>query len=331
MSTTMLHKVFLLTLGVLAFVCPASAAQETWESWTAGTPSITAIEAQLGQVEARNDELPANAAPDSPEGALRVVDTHLHAAYTDTGLPDIYAGERMGQVVELAHGLARGSAPIVPLGDFNMIEGSDEYTAWMGLSGTSDVAAAFDARTSTIPNRDGAWDPFATGRRIDYAFVRDGRETHVRPLRIERIHDEQVMLGDHEGHVSDHAGLSLDVELVPRGGSPSPTTAHDLALRTEAVRLARTRLEEAPARTEARARRQTTLGLAGLVASGVTGFAGDLATRNRRGLLRALVFGLPALGLAASGVTVALGQAFTSSAAQQFAAAARLLDDFEAP
>jgi hypothetical protein len=95
------------------------------------------------------------------------------------------------------------------------------------------------------------------------------------------------------------------------------------------IQLARRRLEEAAARTDARGDRQTLAGVAGLVASGAGGLFVDLRTRDRRAVLRALAFALPALGVLGSGLTVAVGSGFTSAEARRFADVARLLRDFE--
>jgi len=264
---------------------------------------------------------------DTPGGELRLVNTHLHAAYADGGAKDDYTGERMAQVIELAHGLRDRRRPTLMVGDFNMHEGSEEYDVWRALAGVDDVAVRLDARRDTVE----VGHPYSSGpgedQRIDYAFVRDGDAARLQPVAIERIFDQPIDLGGHEGRYSDHHGLRIDLELEPAAPGAGPRS-RDAVDAGPAIRLARTRLEEAAERTEGRAGRITGVGIAGLVVSGALGFAIDLRTRQRRALLRALAFGVPALGVVASGLTVTIGSGFTSSAARRFLDVARLLDDF---
>jgi len=264
---------------------------------------------------------------DTPAGPVRLVDTHLHAAYGDGSEPDEYTGERMAQVVELAHTLRDRAWPLVAVGDFNMLEGSEEYAVWRSLAGVTDVAAALDARRVTVQGGHLYVNDHSDDQRIDYAFLRDGAEARLRPVAIERVFDEPIDLGGREGRYSDHHGLRIDLE-IEAGASNAPEAASDPSDPEQAIGLARRRLEEAAERTEARAGRQTTAGIAGLVVSSAAGFAADLRTRDRRTLLRVLAFGLPALGVVASGLTVTLGSGFTSSSARRFLDVARLLRDF---
>jgi hypothetical protein len=266
---------------------------------------------------------------ETPAGPLRLADTHLHAAYADGGGRDDYAGERLAQVVELAHGLRDRSTPLLAVGDFNMQEGSEAYAVWQALSGTSDVAAALDARRPTVQAGHHYVNDHTEDKRIDYVFARTGADASLRPVSIERVLDGPVDLGGIEGRYSDHHGLSVEVELAT--GSPNAAPAHASASATrEAIDLARARLEEAAARTESRARSQTRAGVAGLVVSGGAGLLANLRTRERRALLRALALGLPALGALGSGLTVALGSGFSRAEARRFLDVARLLDDFAA-
>lgn len=262
----------------------------------------------------------------TPEGELRLVDTHLHAAYSAAGQPDEYAGERMAQVVELAHALRDRALPLLAVGDFNMHEGSDEYRVFLALSGLTDVAAERDERQATIQADHPYGGPGAADERIDYAFARDGSTARLRPVSIRRDFDAEIELGDHVGRYSDHAGLRIEVALEPLAHDTRARAGDDLA---PAIVLARTRLAETAATTRRRATRQTAFGTAALVASGALGFAADLRTRGRRSLLRALALGVPALGALAGGATVALGQGLTPSSAHALDGVARLLGDFD--
>ncbi len=258
---------------------------------------------------------------ETPDGELGLIDTHVHAAYADGDRPDEYAGERLAQVTELAHGLRTRAGSLLAVGDFNMHEGSEEYEVWRALSGATDVAAALDQRRATVESTHPYTPADAEDQRIDYAFTRGG----LRALSIDRVLDGPVDLGARRGHYSDHHGLLIELDPSSVGAShaPSPPPARSVLER------ARTRLEEAAARTEARARFQTRAGVAGLVLSGAAGIAGGLRTRERRRWLRAVALGIPALTGVGSGLAVALGRGFTDAEARRFREVARLLDGFE--
>jgi endonuclease/exonuclease/phosphatase family metal-dependent hydrolase len=156
------------------------------------------------------------------DGQWWLANTHLVAQYAPDGA-DLYRGQRVGALVELAGAVAPASLPVVALGDFNIREQSGLYDIWTGLAGVRDVAAELDRRQPTVLAANPYRGPGAEDERIDYGFVRDGASGRWRPLGIERVFDERRRFGGEAGADSDHAGLLLDLELVDDPGqSPLP-------------------------------------------------------------------------------------------------------------
>jgi endonuclease/exonuclease/phosphatase family metal-dependent hydrolase len=98
----------------------------------------------------------------TPSGPLTLVDTHLLARYTND-VPHEYRAQRVGQIVELASGLAEVRTPLLVAGDFNLDSRHEEYAVLLGLTGTRDSAAEVDAHVPTVfrgnPYRAGSRSP----------------------------------------------------------------------------------------------------------------------------------------------------------------------------
>jgi hypothetical protein len=154
---------------------------------------------------------------ESATGPFWLVNTHLVAQYSSDDT-DLYRGQRVGQIVELASAVVPEPLPVVALGDFNVREDGGLYDIWTGLSGARDVAVELDRRQATVladnPYREGS----AADARIDYGFVRDGVRGRWRPRAIERVFDEPRDFGGEPGAHSDHAGLLLELDLLAEPG-----------------------------------------------------------------------------------------------------------------
>jgi endonuclease/exonuclease/phosphatase family metal-dependent hydrolase len=235
---------------------------------------------------------------------LTLVDTHLHARYT-TEVAHEFRSQRIGQIVQLAASAASVRSPLLVAGDFNLYEGLDEYQVLLGLAGLRDAAAEVGAREPTVvrsnPYRRTSPKP---DRRIDLVLARDGVETGVRVRHVERIFDEPFEHGGREIAYSDHAGLLVELELVPGAGAPRP------APDAPAGAVAASRLAEG--RALARGQRQEGRVGAGLgMGAGLVAAAGLRAgPLTRRRLLRR---SLHAAGLAALAPVV--GYSFVSEIA----------------
>ena len=257
---------------------------------------------------------------EAPVGVVQIVATHLHARY---GLDDPYRPHRIGQMVQLARGLAKVQLPVVAAGDFNLREGNEGYAILRQSSRLRDVAAELDARRPTVR----ASSPYRGGghrgdERIDYVFVRDGETTGVSPRRIHRVLDEPLEIEGEAGTYSDHAGLLAELALRPGGGSPPPSP--DL----EALARARSLLVDG--RGEARERRVRHGALAGtslLLAGGAAAAARRQRRIRRRRLLHLGTLGLAGLALPWPAV---LGASALHWVPEEITAFDRALEDLDA-
>ena len=158
----------------------------------------------------------------TPEGPFTLVDTHLLARYTHD-VPHEYRAQRVGQIVELASGIAGIRDPLLVAGDFNLDDSHEEYGVLLGLTGTRDGAAELGVRTPTVyranPYRASSSKP---DRRIDLLLARSGSAAGLRIRRVERCFDDLFRHHDREIACSNHAGMLIDFELVPGAGSPVP-------------------------------------------------------------------------------------------------------------
>ncbi len=205
----------------------------------------------------------------TPRGPLELVNTHLHAQYEPDGA-DAYLGHRTGQAVELAAALRDPALPLVAAGDFNTREGRPEYRVLTGLAGLRDAGVALDRREPTS----------SSGERIDLVFARDGDGAAVRPLALERI--------SVQGELSDHAGLTAEVEL---SAAPRAPFARDAEAHAQAAEI----LARGARRARARRRQDRVAAGAALVAA-ASALLTARATRRRflgRGLAAGAALAAP--------------------------------------
>lgn len=228
-----------------------------------------------------------NVVLDTPAGRVRVLNTHLHARYSAPP-PDDYRTHRTAQIVQLAEGGLDTGPPLIVLGDFNFSEQDPEYRVLRGLMRLRDAAADLDRRDSTVlgtnPYRAGAG-----GQRKDYVFGRDGAEHSVRPVRVERVFDEELSFGGRPGAFSDHAGVRVEFEVAAASGSASPPPDRSV------VRLAADLLAQGKAAAQQRrGSQQASAWQSACIGAAAVGIA-RYAPVSRRSILR---HGVQALGLA---------------------------------
>ncbi|MDP6980753.1 MAG: endonuclease/exonuclease/phosphatase family protein [Myxococcota bacterium] len=261
---------------------------------------------------------------DTPYGVLDFANTHLHANYAPPGTPDEYVGVRTAQLVQFAAGLRDARAPLLAVGDFNLVESEDGYDVLRGLSGLQDVATALDRREATAragnPYRRKARDD----SRIDYVFERPGEERRLVAKSIERVFDTPLQFGGEPGNYSDHAGLLATFEFeAHRATRPPP----DRAL----IERARDLLAEGRALALRRRsnQRQTA------AAAGCAVLIGAAATRMPRVTRRRLLRNALVLGCATSGGLGAghlwLSEWIHPDEVSSFDAALADLEDYLAP
>ena len=213
-------------------------------------------------------------------GPLVLVDTHLHARYTND-VPHAYRAHRVGQIAELALASRELQHPVVMLGDFNFVDDQPEHAILTGLTGLRDVAAELDAASATVlranPYRAYSRKP---DRRVDYVFARDGGGTAVVPLHSQRIFDERLDLDGGPASCSNHAGVLAELEVVPGAGRAlAPPTPHAVSLASQFLREGRHRAQQ-------RRRGDRAWAGAGLGAAALASFGMRDPRVSRRRLLR---------------------------------------------
>jgi len=252
----------------------------------------------------------------TPEGPVRLVNTHLHSGYHHR--THHYVPHRTAQAIELAVDAAQSTAPMVALGDFNFREGDPDYRVLEALLGARDAAVERDQRESTTLTSN----PYRTGRvdrRKDFVFVRDGASEALGVRRIERIFDEPLSFERREVAYSNHAGLV--VELI-QGGQASAARPQDAAI----FRLAAAVLADGTQFAKQRRNGERTLAKAGLGAAAVAGLCRLPRRVSRRRVLRLAV---GAAGLATLGPGVGLSvvsEVFVADEIRAFKRASRQLE-----
>jgi sphingomyelin phosphodiesterase 2 len=256
----------------------------------------------------------------TPAGPVTFLDTHLHARYGGDVAHE-YLAYRIGEIVQMAMRIAVAHEPLIAAGDFNFREGDPEYRVFRGLARVRDVAAEFGRPEPTIfgdnPFRGGTSN---NGRRIDFLFVRDGRQLGVRARETRRVFDDVFELGGRPASYSDHAGVLAELEI--ERSSPVPASGLD----PEAARLASRLLAEGRRLAERQRRGDRALagigfGTALLAAAGVR-----RPSVTRRRLLRAGLQGAGILALTPSVGFSILSEVFTPYELRAFDHLAALLD-----
>ncbi len=216
---------------------------------------------------------------DTPLGPVAVLNTHLHAQY-DPDDGDIYVGHRTGQAVEIAAALRNVREPVLAAGDFNVREGRPEYRVLTGLSGLRDLAVEGDRRQDTVRGANPYRRKPGGDERIDFVFARDAAEIAVRPMRIQRIFDEDLLLFGRRAAFSDHDGLLAEVALERR--APARLAPPD----PEAIELAAAVLSAGSERARQRRSRQRATAAPAAFAGTVALAAGRRHAVTRRATLR---------------------------------------------
>lgn len=237
------------------------------------------------------------------EGAFWLADTHLHARYSrDVG--HAYRAYRVGQITQLAMRVAQTREPVMIAGDFNLEEGDVEYRVLAGLTGGRDAAAEVRRRIPTVfPGN--AYRNGHREKRIDYVWLRDGREGSLQAHSVERVFDQPIEIRGQRASYSDHAGVRAEIELTRRAPGPLPT------LDPEAARLATEILTEGRRRAKRNRREARTLAGAGLGVAALAAAGVRNRRITRRRLLRGGLEGAAVLAVAASGGLSVVAEVFT--------------------
>ncbi len=220
----------------------------------------------------------------TPEGPVGLFATHLVSQYAPDR-EDVYWGQRMAQVVQLATALRAWPDPVVAVGDFNLSDDQPHHGALLGLAGLRDAALERGRREPTVlPSNPYRSSRRAPDARIDYVFVRAGAERGLRTLGFERVFDEPLRLGGRKAAYSDHAGLRVEL-AVDRTTAGGETPAADPG----AVETARRLLVGGRSAAEQRRFRRRALGGLGLTAAALAFLGQRGGGLSRRRMLRGLL------------------------------------------
>jgi len=251
----------------------------------------------------------------TPEGPIRLINTHLHAGYGQRA--HHYIPHRTAQAIQIAARHADSNVPIVAVGDFNFREGEPDYRILTGLLSVRDAAVELDRRHNTTltsnPYRNGR-----TDRRKDFVFVRDGAAAGLAARRIERAFEEQLEVDGREAAYSNHVGLIVDLEI---GGRVNPTGGGDASL----FQLASEMLDDGKQHAKKRRNGERSLSRLGLGAAAVAGLCTLPKPVNRRRMLR-LSLGAGAIAALAPSLGFTLvSEVFVQNEITAFKQAARQL------
>ena len=166
----------------------------------------------------------------TPDGALAVVATHLHARYR-SDVSHQYRAYRVGQIIELAAALRSLDVPTVLLGDFNFSDSDPEHRILSTLARVRDSAAEIGQPVPTVHRENAYRGARGAEKRIDYVFVRDGSRSGLEAREVRRVFDDAIEIDGRPASHSDHAGLMAELALTGSPGAPHPADreACDLA------------------------------------------------------------------------------------------------------
>ncbi len=215
-------------------------------------------------------------------GPVQILTTHLHARYSRHA-SHLHIAYRAAQIIQIAARIEQTNIPLVLLGDFNFLEGEDDYKVLTGLTSVRDVAAELSQRRPTVAGVN----PYRSSPRNwrkDFIFARDCPERGLKAFKIERIFDEAIQIAGTRAAYSDHYGLAAELALV----EPSARTPVAIA---EPRQLAEHLLREGGYRSEARRHNKRSTAIVGLGAAiACSAGARQISGRStRRRLLRTLL------------------------------------------
>ncbi len=252
------------------------------------------------------------------DGELMLLNTHLLARYVPMSREDEYLAMRVAEVVEIASVLANVDLPVIALGDFNIREDSIEYRVLQGLSGLVDVAAHLNMRQDTRLSEN----PYRHKRspaRIDYVFMRAGRQRNLIASSVRRIFDKTLTLDGEPASASDHSGLLAELELEVR-----PTARY--TAQPEAIDKARASLKSGAELAVRRQRSERGLALACAgTATLLAGRAKQVAMKRRR-FLRAGAVAATGLSTMSGAMLFGLSEFFVPEEIQGYADVEAKLD-----
>lgn len=235
---------------------------------------------------------------ETPEGPVALIDTHLHAGYNAPDQHDEYLGIRAAQAIQIAIAVRDIRNPVVAVGDFNTEEHEAAYQILLGLSGLEDAATALDQRQPTVLRGNPYRGATAGEARIDLVLSRRGENRSLKPISIQRVLDEELVIEGKPASYSDHAGVLADFELQPAREPTSLPRPVDLS----ALAVARDQIALGLEITGRRHTREARYAGAGLAVSGLLGAGACGARRSRRELVVRLATAVAGMGvLGASG------------------------------
>ena len=217
---------------------------------------------------------------ETDSGAVAFIATHLHARYS-RDVSHEYRAQRVGQIVELGLASRELRAPIVAVGDLNLVDSDPEHTILTGLTGLRDVALELATPEPTVlranPYRAESSKP---DRRVDDVLARDGASAGVVARSSQRIFDEPFALAGDAASYSNHAGVLAELEIKRGAGAALPPPS------AQAIALAARLLEQGRRETKDRRRGDRAWAGAGVATAVLASFGVRDPRISRRRLLR---------------------------------------------
>ncbi len=167
-------------------------------------------------------------------GTFSLINTHLHARYRRSR-PRLNSAVRTAQLLQIIGAMNDLEGDVVVGGDFNCTRDDMEYRIFSGLTRAIELGDGLGHPTLSKTNY---YKQHRSGpdKRIDFLFVRAGRNRTWRPLRADRLFGEPERIRGRDRSLSDHFGYRGAFEAMPIGavnpaGPPPPLDpqAFDLA------------------------------------------------------------------------------------------------------
>lgn len=232
----------------------------------------------------------ATARVSTPAGPLLVVNTHLHARYSNAA-KHRHTPHRTVQAIQIAAHFAGRAEPVALLGDFNFREGEPDYQVLTEILGMADVATVLEKRQNTVLHTNVYRRASMTDRRKDYVFVRSGGDRDLVPRAVARSFDDRFEIDGEAANYSDHAGLIGDFEIQQAPRATRPVPAEDVFDLAERV------LAEGESLAAERQSGNRRLSGAGIGFAALAALSARPKRLSRRKLLRSALSGAAILGL----------------------------------
>ena len=171
---------------------------------------------------------------EGPSGPFHLINTHLHARYR-RARPRLNSAVRTAQLLQIIGVMSDLKGSIIVGGDFNCTREDMEYRIFSGLTRATELG---DGRGHPTLSKSNYYKHHRSGpdKRIDFLFIRPGRDLAWRPAGTDRLFGEPERIRGRDRSLSDHFGFQGSVEMLPAAAAglagaapPLDPQAFDLA------------------------------------------------------------------------------------------------------